>query len=112
MRQPLNAKIAAHLYAEMNHNSAFGRLIRARIQPVKRELASRILERAIARGELDRGVDVDLALDILNGALYWRLVVARGEIGDEYIENLVGFILAGLGVRRSNRRLRTTRTTA
>jgi hypothetical protein len=39
---------------------------------------------------------MELAFDILAGPLYWRLVVTHGEINDGYVEELVGFILAGL----------------
>ncbi len=34
--------------------------------------------RRAARGEISDGIDVDLALDLISGPLYWRAVVVRG----------------------------------
>ena len=95
LRQPLHAKIAAHLYAEINSDSSFGKLARQRVHPAKRVLADGLLQRAIARGELDKNIDIDLAADVINGPLYWRLLVARGEADQDYFDRLVDFILAG-----------------
>ena len=101
LRRPLVSRIMPHLYAAMNADSSFGRLIRSTIQPVKRDRAGEIIRRAIGRGELDAEIDMELAFDILAGPLYWRLVVTHGEINEDYVEQLVGFILVGLtGHRR------------
>ena len=102
LRQPLNARIAAHLYAETNNDSGFGRLVRKHLQPVKRELAGQLLRRAIARGELDEDIDTDLIFDMLNGPLYWRLIVTRGETNDDYLRRLANFMLAGFRAQSSN----------
>lgn len=96
LRRPMAAKIMPHLYAAMNADSSFGRLIRSTIQPVKRDRAADIIRRAVTRGELDPKIDLELAFDILAGPLYWRLVVTHGEIKEGYVEQLVGFVLAGL----------------
>lgn len=96
LRRPLMSRIMPHLYAAMNADSSFGRLVRSTIQPVKRDRAGEIIRRAIGRGELDAEIDMELAFDILAGPLYWRLVVTRGEINDGYVEQLVGFMHAGL----------------
>jgi AcrR family transcriptional regulator len=96
LRRPLASRIIPHLYAEMNSNTSFGRLVRSTIQPGKRALASEIVRRAVNRGEVDSGVDMELALDMLAGPLYWRVLVTRGDTGSGYVEGLVRFILAGL----------------
>jgi hypothetical protein len=80
----------------MNSKTSFGRLVRSTIQPAKRALAGEIVRRAVNRGEIDAGVDLELALDMLAGPLYWRLMVTRGDTGAGYVEGLVRFILAGL----------------
>ena len=97
LRRPLASRIIPHLYAEMNSTSSFGRLVRSTIQPVKRNLAGEIIQRAVNRDEVDPATDIDLAIDVLAGSLYWRLIVTRGETGASYVEGLVSFILAGLG---------------
>jgi AcrR family transcriptional regulator len=96
LRRPPTSKIMPHLYAAMNADSSFGRLIRSTIQPVKRDRAGDIIRRAIGRGELDASIDLELAFDILAGPLYWRLIVTHSEINDGYVEHLVAFMLAGL----------------
>lgn len=96
LRRPPTSRIMPQLYAAMNADSSFGRLIRSTIQPVKRDRAGEIIRRAIGRGELDAEIDLELAFDILAGPLYWRLIVTHSEINDGYVEQLVGFMVAGL----------------
>lgn len=96
LRRPLAARIIPHVYAEINSKSSFGRLARSTIQPVKQDLASQIFIRAMSRREIDPDTDLELAIDALSGALYWRLLVTRGAVGPIFIERLADFIIAGV----------------
>ena len=59
--------------------------------------AAEIIDRAIARGELDPGIDIEFALDLFPAPIYWRLLVRDGEIEPEYLDKLTDFIIRGLG---------------
>ena len=61
-----------------------------RMEPVRALLA-----RAIARGELDPGLDVDVAISMLAGPVFYRRLVSREELGPEFAERVVDQFLAG-----------------
>ena len=58
--------------------------------------AAALFDRAIQRGELPADTDVDIAMDLLAGPLYWRLAVMQVEVSDEYCEKLAHLIVAAL----------------
>jgi AcrR family transcriptional regulator len=53
---------------------------------------------AIQRGELARGVDVNLVLDMLGGALHVRLFMKNEPVDDVLIARIVDILLRGVGV--------------
>lgn len=99
LRHPLASRIVPDLHAEMARDRELARAIRTDVQERRRERGAEILRRAIARGEVPPDVDVDLALDVLPGPLYWRLIVTRGAAPPGYLERLTDMVLAALGAR-------------
>ncbi|MGH2608161.1 MAG: TetR/AcrR family transcriptional regulator [Tepidiformaceae bacterium] len=61
-----------------------------RMEPVRR-----LLTDAVARGELDGGLDVDVAVSMLAGPVFYRRLVSREDIGPEFAERVVEQFLAG-----------------
>ena len=61
----------------------------------RRALNRTILERGVARGELRPGIDYDLALDMLAGPTYMRLLVTGEPIPGDYAQRVVDAILEG-----------------
>jgi AcrR family transcriptional regulator len=55
-----------------------------------------VLERAMARGELDAGTDVELVSDLLIAPVVYRWLVTDGVVDDEIIASVVDTVLAGL----------------
>ena len=68
---------------------------RARFLRRRRQEAYRTLQRGIERGELPRGLDLDLVLDMLYGAIYMRFLIRHGELNDAYVSNVCRVILQG-----------------
>ena len=76
----------------------------------RRAVLRTVLGRAIERGEVDRSLDLELAIDLLNGALYLRVLVTSAPLTPEVATSLVALALHGLGISRGrNRGLTTTR---
>lgn len=100
LRDPTTARIAAHLYGELATGSAFAKLIRETVQPLKDEPVQRLLHRAGARGEIPDDLDVSLAQDLLLGSLYWRLVMLRGALGQAEAAQLAGMFETALRFSR------------
>ena len=68
---------------------------RKRLLRPRRQEAYQTLRRGIERGELPRGLDLDLVLDILYGAIYMRFLIRHDELSEHYIEEVCGLVLEG-----------------
>ncbi len=56
-----------------------------------------MLRRAIERGEIPADTDLDVALDLMYGAAYHRLLQGHQPLTDGFIQRVVQVIVAGLG---------------
>jgi hypothetical protein len=59
-----------------------------------------VLRLGVASGELRPGLDEDVVLDALYGALYHRLTIPYAPLSDGYVEALVDSVFGGLQKRR------------
>jgi len=89
------AAVLPSLSGERAHNPALGQLfdpvMRGRRQPL-----NRAFERAIARGELPAGLDVDLAADLVVGPIAVRLFFTGSRIQPEMVAPMVRMALEGI----------------
>jgi AcrR family transcriptional regulator len=69
---------------------------RARWIANRRAIAREILARGIANGELRPDSDIEVALDSLYGALYFRLLVDHLPLTRDFVDHLVDQVFAGL----------------
>lgn len=96
LRRPLVSRILPDLHAEMRRSAPLARAIRENLQVERRAKGEAILRRAIDRGELSASVDVDLALDLLGGLIYWRLIVTGMDTPPRYLDDLAALTLGAL----------------
>jgi AcrR family transcriptional regulator len=87
----LQARIMPHLMAYAARNPAFGEAWRARVFEPPRQQLTRLLERAIAQGQLPRDLDRDLAIALLLGPMLYFHVLKRirGSAPDDLPEYVV-----------------------
>jgi AcrR family transcriptional regulator len=97
-KRPYGRVIAA-LVAEAQADPVFAEQYRERFVEPRRAQARPMLERAIERGELPAATDVELALDLLYGPLYHRLLHAHAPLDEHFLDELVDTVLAGLEAR-------------
>jgi hypothetical protein len=90
------SRIVPDLLAEGSRDPEFGAAMFRAVGQPRRDLGREMIVRAIERGELDVDVDIELALDLIPGPLYWRLAVTRAEVPDGHLERLTSGILAGI----------------
>lgn len=81
LSHPQFSRILADLVAEMGRSPELSGFVEGMIGQPRRARGRILIERAIARGELDPDVDLEFALDLLPAPIYWRLLVRDGEIG-------------------------------
>jgi hypothetical protein len=66
------------------------------VRDPRRARAGDLIRRAINRGELPNEVDVETAVDLLAGPLYWRITVVRTPTDLAYIDRLTQIVVAGI----------------
>ncbi|MCU1369825.1 MAG: ydeS [Ilumatobacteraceae bacterium] len=64
----------------------------------RRAPVSGILHRAQRRGEIDEAFDMELVVDLLTGAIMYRLYFSGAPVDEDVIERLVAGVLIGIGV--------------
>ena len=62
----------------------------------RRVEARPVIERAIRRGELRRGLNADLVLDALYGPLYFRLLVRHDPLTRQFAESIFELVMSGI----------------
>ncbi len=77
LRHPVASQIIPDLQAEAARNPEIDEALRKAVRSGQESVALRILAAAVERGELRRGLDEDIALDLITGPLYWRTVILR-----------------------------------
>jgi hypothetical protein len=101
-------RIMPHLMAYAASNPSFGKVWRARVFEPPRVQLRQLLERAIARGQLPRTLDRDLALALLLGPMMYCHVLKRlqGQTPANLPEQVVAAFWKAEALR--NARIRTT----
>jgi AcrR family transcriptional regulator len=96
VRERPYGRVIAALITEAQTDPAFAQQYRGRFLEPRRERARPIIARAIERGELPPDTDVELALDLLYGPLYHRLLQGHAPLSRRYVSELVDTVIAGL----------------
>ncbi|MFE5583172.1 TetR-like C-terminal domain-containing protein [Kitasatospora sp. NPDC056531] len=94
LRHPLPSRIIPDLLAESTRNPELAQALSTAVRDTRRAKATRLLDRAVERGELPADTDRELALDLLAGPLYWRLAVVRTPTAPDYLDRLTDKLLA------------------
>jgi AcrR family transcriptional regulator len=84
------------LVGEIASGSEVGRRYEATVIRPRREMLAGLIERAVQRGQLRSDLDVDLAVDMVNGAVIIRRMLGRLEQAPQsWPEVLVDTLMAG-----------------
>jgi AcrR family transcriptional regulator len=98
-RRSIEAAVMPSLVDAMSRDAELARLIRDGYLARRRAALRAVLERGVERGDLRRDLDLELALDVLGGPLFYRLLITGGPIDDELADGVVELILRGFGPR-------------
>jgi AcrR family transcriptional regulator len=79
----------------MSRNAELARAVRQGFLAGRRAALRAVLERGVERGDLRSDLYFELALDVLGGPLFYRLLVTGGPIDRELAEGVVELILRG-----------------
>ena len=91
-----SSRILASLVNEAHADPAFAELYRDRFVRPRRDHARELFQRAIERGEIPPSTDIDVALDLLYGPLYHRLLHGHAPLNERFARDVVDVLIAGL----------------
>src|ERR671917_2149251 len=89
-------RTVAALIAEGQADPELAEALRSRWLSVRRTEAKEILELGIERGELREDLDPEVAVDILYGPIYYRMLVGHAPLGEDFADTLADHVFAGL----------------
>lgn len=95
----LPGRVMPGLVAAMAQNPSLARAVRDGFLASRRTALRSVLERAIRRGELRRGIDVAITLDMLGGPLMYRLLVTGEPVDESTAAVVVETLLRGIAAR-------------
>ncbi|MFF8897772.1 TetR/AcrR family transcriptional regulator [Streptomyces lydicus] len=97
LRHPMASQIIPDLLAEAARSPELAQALRTALHDSQEGVAAAVVARAVERGELPEDADTRLALDLLTGPLYWRLLVVRDALPKGYLDALAASVTAALG---------------
>jgi AcrR family transcriptional regulator len=68
----------------------------------RREVTRAVLKRALRRGEIRAGTDIDLFIDALGGAVTFRLLQGHAPLTTRFTNALIGLLLDGCGAKEAS----------
>ena len=92
---PIKAGVMPSLVGAMRQRPELARAIREGFLARRRAALRTVLDRGVARGDLRADLDVELALDVLGGALFYRLLITGGPIDEALATGVAELILRG-----------------
>jgi AcrR family transcriptional regulator len=94
-RRSLPRKLMPNLIGAMAQRPELARAVREGFLAPRRAALQEVLRRGMARGDLRADLNLELALDVLGGPLFYRLLVTGGPIDDELADGVADLILRG-----------------
>jgi AcrR family transcriptional regulator len=89
-------RVIASLITEANTDPQFADQYLTQFVEPRREPGRTLVKRSIERGEIPAGTDIELALDLVYGPIYHRLLHGHAPITDRFVQAVVDSALAGL----------------
>ena len=94
-------RVISALLTEAQTDPAFAAEYRERFVEPRRDQAREIFRRAIKRGEIPAGTKTEVALDLLYGPLYHRLLHGHAPLNDRFVRDVIDMALDGIAPGRA-----------
>ena len=98
-RDPATKGLLSGLIAAMARSERIAQAVRSGFLAARREALRQVLKRGVARGDLQEGLDFELAMDLLGGPLLFRMFLTGGRIDEQLSRAIVEVVLRGLAPR-------------
>jgi AcrR family transcriptional regulator len=84
------------LVAASQHDPELATALRERFIADRRAAACQLITTAVEEGEFARGLDIDVIIDAIYGALYYRLLISRAPINLDFADRLIDALTPAL----------------
>jgi|SRR5579883_284271 AcrR family transcriptional regulator len=84
------------LIAETQIDPSLVEAFREQFIKSRRQVTRTILERGIERGELRKGLNLELVIDAIYGPVWYRMLLKHAPLDDAFAEELVSFLIVGI----------------
>jgi AcrR family transcriptional regulator len=108
-RGSLAGRLMPNLIGAMARKPELARAVREGFLVPRRAALGEVLRRGVARGDLRPDLDFELALDLLGGPLFYRLLITGGPIDEQLAAGVADLMLRGFSPGES-RRTKSTKT--
>ena len=99
LAQPIGGRVLAGLVADLTHDPDLAGRFHRDVVPVRRRAMLGALERGRARGDVREDADLELAIDALHGAVFYRLLLSGEPLDAAFTEQTARQVLTGLAPR-------------
>jgi AcrR family transcriptional regulator len=89
-------RVIAALLTEAQTDPVFAAEYHHRVLEPRRDQARAVFHRAIERGEIPADTKIDVALDLLYGPLYHRLLHGHAPLNDRFVQDVVDMARGGI----------------
>jgi AcrR family transcriptional regulator len=96
LRDKPYGRVVAGLVATAQADAEFAELYLERFVRPRRDAMRPVLLRAVERGEIPRNIDLEVALDLIYGPIYHRMLHGHAPLDERFARNLVDSIIAGI----------------
>ena len=96
LAEPIGGRVVAGLVADLQHDRDLAERFHRDVVPERRRAMLEALARGRERGEIRADADLELAVDALHGAVFYRLLLSGEPLDGDFTERLVDQVIDGL----------------
>jgi AcrR family transcriptional regulator len=89
-------RVIAALITEARTDPAFAEVYRASFVEPRRDQAREVFRRAVERGEIPADTKIEVALDLIYGSFYHRLLQGHAPLNDRFVRDIIDTALGGI----------------
>ena len=90
------ARVIGALLTQAQTDPEFALEYRARFVKPRRDQGRAIFQRAIERGEIPADTKIEVALDLLYGPIYHRLLHGHAPLNDRFVQQVIDTVIAAI----------------
>jgi AcrR family transcriptional regulator len=91
------------MIAEAQSSPEFAKVFQEQFMVHRRNITRKILERGVERGELQADLDINLAIDVISGPIWYRLLQGHAPLDEHFANSVIRQVLFGIWAKGSHK---------